>query len=539
MEKTVAVDQFSRFAAVGKHPIVATVSRFAPEVSADQKVYTFKLSDLSVARDGNRVMTTGWDFSNFKRNAVCLLNHNTDGLPVGKWINLRTIGDDLLADLEFTPQGLNGEADTVRGLVDAGFLNAVSVSWLPREWKYSTDKSRSGGIDFLKQELLEVSIVTVPALPTALAQRSLTQFDTRRSANMRGTARKFAIVGGRAAASCGGFDFLGELLQSIARAQEGTTDTRLMRAPTGAGEVDPTGGGFTVPDVYSTDLIDSVYEQAVIAPLCDTRETSGPLAGVKVPGIDETSRADGSRAGGLVSYWAAEGFQVSASKPRFKLLDFTPRKLIVTCYVTNELLNDVPMLDAHIREAFGIEGAFKIDAALLSGTGNGIPLGILNSPALITVPKETGQATATVISENIAKMWARIPGPCRKRAVWLINEDAETQLELIATAAGTAMYMPRGANGNEYPLLKGRPVHTIEQASVLGTVGDIVLADLSQYMIVSGPPTFQMSAEFHFDDDQSVFRFTIRLDGRGKYASPITPYNGSSTRSPFVTLATR
>jgi HK97 family phage major capsid protein len=70
-------------------------------------------------------------------------------------------------------------------------------------------------------------------------------------------------------------------------------------------------------------------------------------------------------------------------------------------------------------------------------------------------------------------------------------------------------------------------------------VGDIVLADLSQYRIVDQAPKEAVSFDAAFLSDQVIFRMTYRVDGKGKYASAITPANSSTTRSPFITLATR
>ena len=136
-------------------------------------------------------------------------------------------------------------------------------------------------------------------------------------------------------------------------------------------------------------------------------------------------------------------------------------------------------------------------------------------------------------------MWSRMPAPSRKRAVWLVNEDAEGQLEDISGASGAALYMPAGTGGNPYPLLKGRPVLVAEQCGALGTVGDIVLVDPSQYIVVDAGMKTALSVHARFDNDEVVFRFTWRIDGKGAYSTPITPYNGSLTRSPFVTLAER
>jgi HK97 family phage major capsid protein len=71
---------------------------------------------------------------------------------------------------------------------------------------------------------------------------------------------------------------------------------------------------------------------------------------------------------------------------------------------------------------------FMTEDAIVEGTGAGQPLGILNSPALISVAKETGQAAATIVKENVDKMWSRMWARARKNAIWLINQDIEPQL---------------------------------------------------------------------------------------------------------------
>jgi HK97 family phage major capsid protein len=233
--------------------------------------------------------------------------------------------------------------------------------------------------------------------------------------------------------------------------------------------------------------------------------------------------------------------QVSATLPRFRSLEFSAKKLICLCYGTTELFDDVPMLDAHMHRVFGAEMGFKLDLAVLAGGGAGMPLGILNSTALITVGKETGQASATINRQNIAKMWVRLPAPSRKTAVWLVHEDVEAQLDNLNVAGdgNATMFVPAGVHGNEYPLLKGRPCIAVEQCSALGTLGDIVLADLGHYIIIEGGVRAVLSAEVRFLNDEVIWKFVLRVDGASAFAGAITPYTGSSTRSPFVALATR
>jgi HK97 family phage major capsid protein len=130
----------------------------------------------------------------------------------------------------------------------------------------------------------------------------------------------------------------------------------------------------------------------------------------------------------------------------------------------------------------------------------------------------------------------------------LVNEQTDEQLEQMTTIIGSggaaaatasALYTPAGAGGNPYPLLKGRPVLIVEQSPVLGTTGDIVLADLRHYVIIDGGINLALSLDVSFLNDQAVFRFVLRIDGGPVFTSPITSYQGSAQRSPFVALASR
>ena len=74
----------------------------------------------------------------------------------------------------------------------------------------------------------------------------------------------------------------------------------------------------------------------------------------------------------------------------------------------------------------------KCNTAAVSGTGVGQPLGILNAPSTISVAKHVSQPADTIWFENVSKMWARLYAPCRRNAIWLINQDIEPQLDMLA-----------------------------------------------------------------------------------------------------------
>jgi HK97 family phage major capsid protein len=341
-----------------------------------------------------------------------------------------------------------------------------------------------------------------------------------------------------------GFNSLGEFAAAVVRAERDiAVDSRLVRAPAGANVNDPSAGGFLVQHDLVDGIIRSVYERSVVAPWCDLRITANPIRETRIPGIDEAGRGDGQRNGGATAYFQPEGATAPKSVLKYKSVTFQPRKLIGICKLTTDLLNDIPMLSAHLEDVLGDEIGFQLDRAILLGTGAGVPTGILNLPALITVAKETGQAAGTLVKENIDKLWARLPAASRKRAVWLISEDLAPQLLALNQAVGTGgmfTFQPPGAiPGSPYASLYGRPIIETEQSPTLGTLGDIVLFDPSRYTVVSAPASFTMSLHSGFDTDEATLKLVYYVDGRSTQTSALLPYQGSVTKSPFVTLAAR
>ena len=259
-------------------------------------------------------------------------------------------------------------------------------------------------------------------------------------------------------------------------------DPRLIRAPQGASEVDASSGGFLVQTDFATEIFKRAYETGDILSRVRKLSISSNANGVKIPAINETSRATGSRWGGVQSYWVGEGGAVPASKPKFRLVELDLKKLMSTMYVTDELLQDASVLTSIANEAFSEEIAFMTEDSVMRGTGAGMPLGILASGAKVAVAKEAGQAAKTITYNNILGMWSRMWARSRKDAVWFINQDVEPQLYSMAQVIGTSgvpVYLPaNGISGQSYGTLFGRPVVPVEYCESLGTEGDLVLGRL-------------------------------------------------------------
>lgn len=158
-----------KLAAQKRKPSSKTAVKFtsdAPFVDVGARTFTFVFSDSGVDRDGDRLNAHGWDTSDFDDNPIVLFQHDANS-PIGRASNLRVDGDRLLGDIEFADTEL---AQTVYELVASGFLKAVSVGFIPVKYEFSQDKERKGGIDYLSQKLLEVSVVSLPANPRALIE---------------------------------------------------------------------------------------------------------------------------------------------------------------------------------------------------------------------------------------------------------------------------------------------------------------------------------------------------------------------------------
>lgn len=340
---------------------------------------------------------------------------------------------------------------------------------------------------------------------------------------------------------------LGAFLQAVAAAGTpgGHIDPRLYQAaPSGINTGTPSDGGFLVRTDFTTMLLESGFAEAVLAPRCTPIPIGADADSVEAPVIDQTSRANGSRWGGVRVYRRAEADTVTATKPRWGEWELRLEDLMAICYATDRSIKDALSLGAMMQKAFAEEFAFKVDDEIVRGTGVGECEGLLNAAATVSVSKEIGQAATSIVKANIEKMYARMHARSLARAVWYINQDVWPALFNLTADVGTGgvpvFLPPGGLSAAPYGMLMGRPIEPIEQAESLGTVGDLILADLSQYVLATKGGIEQAeSIHVRFLYGERTFRWMTRVNGRPKWKSALTPFKGSNTQSPFITLATR
>lgn len=343
-----------------------------------------------------------------------------------------------------------------------------------------------------------------------------------------------------------GFRTFGEFARSVRAASMGSgrnMDERLLigaAAPTTFGnEAGGADGGFLVPPQFANDIFTLSLEEDALLPRTDSTPINGNSM---VFPKDETTPwgTDGIRA-----YWQAEASQATQTKPKLGVSTHRLHKLMALVPVTDELLEDTSALAAYLPGKTAASIRWKTDEAILFGTGAGQPWGLLNSNALVVVPKDSGQATMTLSPANIINMVARLPAGSYGRAFWLMNPDVLPLLDQLALG-NYPIYMPLGggqgaAQGSPYGMLKGRPIFTSEHAAAVSSQSDISLLDLSYYRTVTSRGGMQTATSMHlyFDADATAFRTTFRVDGGPKLENAITPPKSTNKRSPFVTLASR
>jgi HK97 family phage major capsid protein len=277
-----------------------------------------------------------------------------------------------------------------------------------------------------------------------------------------------------------------------------------------------------------------------------------PLAGrtqmipMQSPSVELVARTDknhtSSVSGGLTVSRRPETGAFGSSRVEMDMVTLKAAMLVGLSYATEEILVDSPLSFATILDA-GYRSEFAANHLneCIRGAGGNEFLGALNSPALVTVSKESGQSNDTIVALNVINMAARCWG--FGNAVWLANHDTRPQLATLSIATGSAsgvlLYQP--SRGEGFPdMLWGRPVFYTEFASKLGDLGDLILGNWTQFLEGEYQP-IQSADSMHvrFVNHERAFKFWKRNAGAPWWKAALTPKKSTATLSPFVTLEAR
>lgn len=312
-------------------------------------------------------------------------------------------------------------------------------------------------------------------------------------------------------------------------------------APKGHEQKDMSGatgaaGGFLIPSESQATLMNVVSQVSIVR----QRATIIPMRRrqIDIPVLDQTGTTAGVPHwfGGLRFYWAEEASQKVESDAAFRQISLIARKLIGYTRVSDELLDDSAIsLEAFFQGPLGFAGGvnWMEDYAFLRGNGAGQPLGILNAGATIIEGREVA---GTIGFDDLADMMEDfLPSG---RGVWVVSQSAMSNMIQMAGPSGFPSYIwqPNARDGIPGSIL-GFPVIWTEKLPRLGNQGDILLADMSYYLIGDRQATSIESTKFdRWQYDQTSWRVVHRIDGQPWLSAPLALQDGVSEVSPFVIL---
>jgi HK97 family phage major capsid protein len=331
-----------------------------------------------------------------------------------------------------------------------------------------------------------------------------------------------------------GLHNIDDLRQKMANHEKITRELR-----NAAGSTVPSDGGFLIPEILRSEILQLAMEGAVARPYSTVIPMNSLT--VPIPAVDETSRVT-NIFGGIQFYWTAEGGAGVDSSAKFAQINLVAKKLFGYSGIPNELLDDSAAFVAWFGQAFPSAYGWFEDIAFLTGDGTNKPQGVQGGPGVVTTTR-AGTTTNTIVYDDIVKMYARMYPASMRRSRWVAGIDTFPQLaELSFIPAGGTTPVPvmlwqMNAIGAPEATLLGRPIDFTEKVPALGSTGDLMLVDWSQYLIGDRQAmSLQSSDDYLFGTDKTAFRILGRIDGQPWLRSAITPHNNSGTLSPYVVL---
>ena len=354
----------------------------------------------------------------------------------------------------------------------------------------------------------------------------------------------------------GKFKRLGEMLCSIHGAQfKSKYDPRLVTAGADLGphdgksgwateskdlveNVGATGGFLVFPEhrneLFMMDPLAQIFRQRAFVLPMRTRV-------MQIPVLDQTGAPTlgSSYYGGAIAYWTEEGTSKDESQPDFRQMELIAHKLCVYTEASDELLADSAIpLEALLQQLFRGVVLNEEEWTFVNGSGAGQPLGVVTAntvtgagPTIVVARTGAGAIVIGDIFNMLSAFQGRSP-------IWIAHQSTMPQILGLNGPAGNPSYVWIGNGRDQMPTtLMGYPIFFVENALPLGTMGDIILADLSKYVIGDRQMvTIDASKHYRFQYDLTSWRAVHRVDGRPWLSAPITYRDGATVVSPFVIL---
>lgn len=289
-------------------------------------------------------------------------------------------------------------------------------------------------------------------------------------------------------------------------------------------------GGVMVPPQYSSTLRTTDPQAAIVRPRALVIPGGdAPDAEYTLPALNQ-SAAGGGMYAGVSGAWLAEGGAKPEATANLRDVRWKPKEYAAHVVVTDTLLRNWQAAQATIEQLLRQHLAAAEDVAFLTGNGKGRPLGVLASPALLKVNRALANKVAY---EDLVAMEAKLDDDAG--AVWIVNRKVVPELRKMKDDAGQLIWQVSARDG-EPPTLLGRPVIRNVRSPALGSLGDLLLADLSDYVVKDGVgPLLSASPHVLFLNNKTVIKAYLTTDGGPWLDAPVRQEDGNDY-SPFVAL---
>ncbi len=293
-------------------------------------------------------------------------------------------------------------------------------------------------------------------------------------------------------------------------------------------------GGFMVPNQFLPTLRMVDPQAAIFRPRCTVIPAGTPPdASVTMPCLDQGAARN--IYGGMTVAWIAEGATKPETDLRLREVCLTPHEVAGHTILTDKLIRNWTAADSFITQMLRLCLRGTEDTAFYSGSGVGQPLGVINAPARIDI----GRAGANAIAfADIRNMYAQLK--FGGSPVWIGSQTILPQITNLVDGGNHLLWAPNatGIIGGTPGTLYGIPMMFADRSVALGTRGDLILVDLSYYLIKDGSgPFVAASPHVYFTTNKTVIKIFWNVDGQSWLNEPLG-LEGSvaNTVSPFIVL---
>ena len=290
---------------------------------------------------------------------------------------------------------------------------------------------------------------------------------------------------------------------------------------TGQNEAVAGDGGVLVQNNLLPTILSPDFLSGTLYSRCKIYNLGDNTSGAKIPISAETSRNTNGIAGGVCAYWVAEGVEKTASNATFDILDLGLNKACVVIYVTDEIKQDSELLAQYVSKTAQDAIKFLVDRAIVYGGGanmNGIQSHAATGFSAISSP-----ITAAELKDIYDLYYGSANG------VWVFSQDLWIEVTDLWDTATQTPQIPLTWDADGVARLWGLPVIVNSAMSDRS----FVLGDFTQYVIVQKEMTEAVNTSLKFVEDESAYRFVVRINGSPYWKGPVVTWDGQTVH-PFV-----